>query len=67
MNVSPVPLLVGWNVPDVVNVVGMADAAASSRRRLRLVTALVPPTSDMMIAFCPPGPTSKTSTSLGNV
>src|SRR6185295_5120730 len=33
----------------------------------KLLTAMPLPTSDMMIAFCPPGPTSMMSTSSGNV
>jgi len=67
--VSPVPIFVGWNVPLVKGPAsGRAPAAASSSVNVRFVTpGFPPPTSDMMIAFCPLGPTSMTSTSSGNV
>ena len=66
---SPVPTFVGWKVPLVRGPAsGRAPAAASSSVNVRLVTpGFPPPTSDMMIAFCPLGPTSMTSTSSVNV
>lgn len=67
LNVSPVPMLVGWNVPLVKGPASdKAAAAASSSVNVRLVASGDPPTSDMMIAFCPAGPTSKISMSSGN-
>ncbi|PYJ08219.1 MAG: hypothetical protein DMF06_13325 [Verrucomicrobia bacterium] len=65
--VSPVPELVGWNVPVVSNAVGSGLAAASSRVRVIPETSSLPPTSDMMMAFWPPGPTSRISISDGKV
>jgi hypothetical protein len=59
--------LVGLKVP-VTNVAEvMFAAAASSSVRFTPVTALPLPTSDMMMAFCPPGPTSRMSMSDGKV
>jgi hypothetical protein len=65
--VSPVPVLVGRNVPLVNRAAGMIVAAASSRVRVMPVTSSPPPTSDMMMAFCPAGPTSRMSMSAGKV
>jgi len=65
--VSPVPIFVGWNVPVVKSAVGIGLAAASSSVRVIPVTSSPPPTSDMMMAFCPPGPTSRISRSAGKV
>ena len=65
--VSPVPELVGWNVPLVSNAAGIGLAAASSRVRVIPETSSPPPTSDMMMAFWPPGPTSRISISDGKV
>jgi hypothetical protein len=61
--------LVGLNVPVVKPAAGILVAAASSSVRFTPggdITVL-PPTSDIMTAFCPPGPTSKTSMSPGKV
>jgi hypothetical protein len=64
---EPPTRLVGLKVP-VTNVAElMLVAAASSSVRFTAVTALPLPTSDMMMAFCPPGPTSNTSMSEGKV
>lgn len=66
--VSPAsPRLVGLNVPVVNWLVVMFEAAASSSVRVIPVTSPPPPTSDMMIAFWPPGPTRSTSMSEGKV
>jgi hypothetical protein len=46
---------------------GSGEAASSSSVMLTLFTSLLPPASDMMIAFSPPGPTSKRSMSSGQV
>jgi hypothetical protein len=59
--------LVGLNVEEVNSAPVMLLAAASSSVRFTPVTALPPPTSDMMTAFCPPGPTRRTSMSPGKV
>src|SRR5262245_979288 len=65
---SPVPTLVGLNVPETSGPAsGMDDAAESASTRFTPVTAVPPPTSDMMIAFWPAGPASRTSMSSGNV
>jgi hypothetical protein len=56
-------MLVGWYVPVTnVPVGGMGLPAASSSVRVTPVTGWLP-TSDMMMAFCPPGPTSRMSMS----
>ena len=60
------PLLVGLNVP-VTNGVVMELVAASSSVRVTSVTSLLLPTSDMMVAVSPPGPTSRMSMSSGKV
>jgi hypothetical protein len=60
-------MLVGWNVPLVKAAAGIGLAAASSSVRVMPVTSSPPPTSDMMMAFCPPGPTSRISRSAGKV
>ena len=61
--------LVGLNVPVVKPAAGILVAAASSSVRFTpgSGTAVLPPTSDIMTAFCPPGPTSRTSMSPGKV
>ena len=64
-HVSPVPLLVGWYVPVVKRESGMGPAAESASVSVMAVTSSLPPTSDMMMAFCPPGPTSRRSRSAG--
>ena len=64
VNGSPVPMFVGLNVP-LVSGVPILLLAASSRRIVRLVTAVPPPTSERIIRFCPPGPTKSMSTSSG--
>ena len=66
-NVSPVPRLVGLNVPVTNAAVVMLLAAASSSVRVTFTASVPLPTSDMMMAFCPPGPTSKMSMSAGKV
>jgi hypothetical protein len=66
-HVSPAKVLVGLNVPVVKSADGRLLAAASSRVSVMPVTSSPPPTSDMMMAFCPPGPTNRTSMSAGNV
>ena len=59
---------VGWNVPDVsAPRSDSGDAAASSNTSVTLVMSVLPPASDIMMAFAPVGPTSSTSTSSGNV
>ena len=65
--VSPVPMLVGCHVPPVRSAAGMGLAAASSSTRFMFVTSSPPPTSDMMMKFCSPGPTSRMSMSAGKV
>jgi hypothetical protein len=66
-NVSSALMLVGLNVPDTRGPAsGRLVAAASSNVKVTPATGVVPPTSDMIIAFCPPGATSSTSTSSGN-
>ena len=65
--VSPTPALVGRNVPLVSSAAGMAEAAASSSVRVMFVTSSPQPTSDMMMAFCPAGPTNRRSRSPGKV
>lgn len=66
-NVSPTLTFVGWYVlvNNVALVMGMA--AASSSVRVTPVTGWPLPTSDMMRAFCPPGPTSRMSMSEGKL
>jgi hypothetical protein len=59
--------LVGLNVPVTNVAVLMLVAAASSSVRFTPETELPLPTSDIMMAFCPPGPTSNTSMSDGKV
>src|SRR6185369_3226695 len=60
------PLLVGLNVPDGIGEsAGREWAAKSSRVIVALFSTWSPPTSDMMVALCPSGPTSKISTSFG--
>jgi hypothetical protein len=46
---------------------GSGEAAVSSRVRLTLTAFVLPPTSDMTIAFAPDGPTRSTSMSSGSV
>ena len=66
-NVSRALTLVGLNVPDTSGPAsGRLVAAASSSVRVTPLAGELPPTSDMMIAFCPPGATSSMSTSSGN-
>lgn len=65
--VSPAPMFVGLNVPDVSGPgSGKFDPAASFSVIVRFVTPIEPPTSDIMIAFAPVGPTSRKSASSGN-
>lgn len=59
-------LSVGLNVP-VTNGVPNELLAASSSVRVMFVTGWLPPTSDMITAFCPAGPTNNISMSAGNV
>ena len=59
--------LVGLNVPVTKVAPVMLAAAASSRVRVIPATSPPPPTSDMMTAFCPAGPTSNRSRSPGKV
>src|SRR5690349_3984399 len=67
-NVSPVPEFVGRQVPDVMTAEAGRDAeAVSSKVRLTLTVSKLLPTSDMRMIFCPPGPTSRMSTSPGKV
>ena len=68
LNTSPAPMLVGLKVP-VVKIVasGMLVAAASSSVNVIALISGPPPTSDIMIAFCPPGPTRSISISSGKV
>lgn len=59
---------VGLNVPETRGPLsGKLVAAASASVKVTLVAAVPPPTSDKMIAFWPPGPTSSMSTSSGKV
>jgi hypothetical protein len=59
---------VGLNVPLTSGpALGRLVAAASSKVSVIPLTAVAPPTSDMMMAFWPPGPTNRMSTSSGNV
>jgi hypothetical protein len=66
--VSPAPVFVGLNVP-LANgpASGREVAAASSSVNVTFDAAVEPPTSDMIIAFWPPGPTSKMSMSSGKI
>ena len=65
---APTPLSVGLNVPDTSGPAsGRFVAAPSFSINVTLVAGVEPPTSDMMMAFCPPGPTSSMSTSSGKV
>ena len=49
---APTPLSVGLNVPDTNGPAsGRLAAAASSKVNVTLLTAVAPPTSDMMMAF----------------
>ena len=67
-NTSAPPAFVGLNVPLTSGPEsGRLLAAASSSVNVTPLTAVEPPTSDMMIAFCPPGPTSNMSMSSGKV
>jgi hypothetical protein len=67
-NVSRELMFVGLNVPETSGPAsGRLVGAASSNVRVTPLAGVVPPTSDMIIAFCPPGATSITSTSSGNV
>jgi hypothetical protein len=57
---------VGLKVPlEICVASGRDDAASSSSVRFTPEMLTLPPTSDRIIAFCPPGPTSKMSTSSG--
>ena len=58
---------VGLYVPVVKCVVGIEIAASSSSVRVMPETSSPPPTSDIIRAFSPPGPTSRMSMSSGNV
>jgi hypothetical protein len=59
---------VGLNVPDTSGPAsGRLVAAASSSVNVTLTASGLPPTSDIIIAFCPPGATSNMSTSSGNM
>src|ERR1700752_3033996 len=67
-NPSPPSKFVGLNVPETNG--PLSDrlvAAASSNVKVMPLAALSPPASDMMMAFCPPGPTRSISTSSGKV
>ena len=68
-NTSSVPILVGLNVPPTNGPVsGTLSGAASSSVMLTVPGVSVsPPTSDRMMAFCPPGPTRRISRSSGKV
>ena len=67
-NVSPAPMFVGRNVPDVITVLsGRFDAAASLNVIETLLMPLPPPLSEARITDWPAGPTSRMSTSSGNV
>jgi len=67
-NVSPPSPFVGLKVPDTSGPAsGKLVAAASANVNETLVAVAVPPTSDIMIAFCPPGLTSRMSMSSGSV
>jgi len=67
-NGSPAPMFVGWKVPLTSGPAsGSGEAAASSSTRFTLTAPMLPPTSDITIAFWPPGPTSRISMSSGNV
>ena len=65
-NVSAPPAFVGLNVPLTSGPEsGRLLAAASSNVKVTPLAAEKPPTSDMMMAFWPPGPTSNMSMSSG--
>ena len=68
-NVSvPELMFVGLNVPVVSGKAsGNEVAAASSRVSVIPLAGFEPPTSDMIVAFCPAGPTSIASMSSGKV
>ena len=66
-NGSPVPRLVALYVPVTKAAVVMEATASSSSVRVTFTASVPPPTSDIITAFCPPGPTSRISMSLGNV
>ena len=67
MSVVVVLMFVGLNVPVASGKAsGNEVAAASSRVSVTPLTGPVPPTSDMIVAFFPAGPTSNTSMSLAN-
>ena len=67
-NVSPAPIFVGLNVPDVISVPsGRLVAAASSNVIETLLMGELPPVSEARITDCPAGPMRTTSTSSGNV
>jgi hypothetical protein len=67
-NVSTPSKFVGLNVPETRGPLSnRLLGAASSNVKVIPLTGIEPPTSDMMIAFCPPGATSIMSTSSGNV
>src|SRR5439155_11062039 len=58
--VSPVTKSVGLQVPETMaDAPGKFDAAASSKVRVTLLSAVPPPVSDMRRTFCPRGPTRR--------
>src|SRR5689334_20048050 len=63
---TPAPGLVGWKVPPTTGE-GTGPAAASSRTSVALLTSVPEPVSLRIVACWPAGPTSRTSTSPGNV
>ena len=66
--VSPVPMFVGLKVPFTNGPTsGRLVPAASSSVNVTFVVTIEPPTSDKIMAFCPPGPTNNISTSSGKV
>lgn len=61
------PMFVGWKVPETRGPEsGNGLPAESLSVIVTLLAEVAPPTSDIMIAFCPSGPTSRMSTSSGN-
>ena len=65
---APFPRVVGLYVPETRGpVAGSEVAAASLNRKFTPVTAVLPPTRDMISAFPPDRRASNTSTSLGKV
>jgi hypothetical protein len=67
-NVSPAPMFVGRNVPDIIVVEsGRFVAAASSNVIATLTMSRLPPVSEARMTDWPTGPISRMSTSSGNV